>query len=167
MTSWIGWCGRWCALGSKLVSTFWSKMGTIPSSSWLWFIQLEWPFTKIRSQKWNEFLGVRVIKKSGTSSMYRSKSWEGLGETPYSSSAGIHAASGILSEIFDTLASLNIHVDEVKIISYLRLFPRFFSSFLIFLASSYGFSWSKSLITVNVHHKVPWCPLKVMMKVNH
>jgi len=45
--------------------------------------------------------------------MYRSKSWEDLGETPYSSSAGIHAASGILSEIFDTLASLNIHVDEM------------------------------------------------------
>jgi len=42
-----------------------------------------------------------------------SQKWEFLNTGPFSSAAGVHAASPILAEIYDVLSSFNIHIEEV------------------------------------------------------
>ena len=81
-------------------------------------------------------IGFYLLKQSPGS-----QNWVFLNTSPFSSAAGVHAASSILAEIYDTLSSLNIQIEEV-------IFLSTFLIILLWLSSSFTFS-------VVVH---PWVP---------
>lgn len=97
-------------------------------------------------------IGFYLLKQSPGS-----QDWEYLNTSPFSSAAGVHAASSILDEIYDVLLSLNIQIEEVISCSLFGPSNSFFDGLLTHYShvhlplSTFGFHIKERLY---VHFKV-------------